>query len=290
MVWAKDRREGRPELSLANPWWFDSALVRLEVDGETVYLDPADRRLAFGRLPPGLEGTRAIVHDRKKPEEITLPERPFDENLRRAEMALVLDEEGRLTGTGSLHLTGHHARRRLHWRDDEEATAEAWKEWVEGIFAGYDVSDVTFGEELETQEVRVSWSLAQREEEVLGDESSLDPSLPLGPVQQLFTLPVERRQTPVLLSFADRDEVTLTLEWPEGWALDLVPDAVSFQSTVGAVESRLDVDEAERSLKLHRRFDITSYDLRGRANYAEIRKLFAEIEKSDAQSLVLLRD
>lgn len=290
MVWAKDREEGRPELTLANPWLFDSALVRLELDGETVYLDPSDRRLAFGHLPPYLEGTRAIVHDRKKPEEITLPERPFEENLRHAEIAYVLDEEGRLTGTGSLRLTGHHARARLRWRDDEEATQKAWKEWAEESFQGFEVSDVAVDESLEDQEVKVSWSLAQHEDEVLGDESSLEPSWPLGPVTQIFTLPVERRRTPVLLPFADRDEVTTTLQWPDGWSIDLMPEAVSFRSAVGAVEVGAEVDEAARSLKLHRLVDVSSYDLRGKESYVLIRQLYAEMEKSDAQHLVLVRD
>lgn len=290
LVWAKDREEGRPELSLANPWLFDSALVRLELDGKTVYLDPSDRRLAFGHLPPYLEGTRAMVHDRKKPEEIQLPERPFEENLRHAEVAYVLDEEGRLTGTGSLHLTGHHARARLRWRDDDEATLKAWKEWAEESFKGFEVSDVTVDEKLEDQEVKISWSLAQHEDEVLGDETSLEPSWPLGPVTQTFTLPVERRRTPVLLPFADRDEVTMTLQWPEGWVIDLMPEAVSLHSAVGAVEVSVEVDEAARSLKFHRLADVSSYDLRGRENYVLIRQLYAEMEKSDAQHLVLVRD
>ncbi len=288
LVWAVDRSAGRPDLAVANPWWFDTALVRLDLDGEVLYLDPSDRSLAFGRLAPGLEGTRAIVHDRKMPVEVTLPERPFDDNLRRAEIALVLDEEGRLTGTGSLHVTGHHARSHLLLKDGAEATAETWQEWVENAFEGYYVGDVEVEEKLEEQDIQVSWSLAQREEEILGDETSLDPSRPLGPVKQPFSLPAARRKTAVQLSFADRNEVLLSVSWPESWELDLVPEAFRFRGDVGAVESIVEVDESAGHLTVKRRFDVTTHRL-GRELYATIRNLYAQAEKSDAQRLVLVR-
>ncbi len=288
LVWAGSRRDGQIDFTVANPWWFERVLVAVELGGERVVLDPSDRRLGFGQLSPGYEGTKALLHAKKQPEEITLPARSCEENARRAVLDLALDEEGRVTGTGSLQLDGHHAWRRLYWKDGEEATAEAWQEWLADSFEGYDLSDVRVEESVEPQQIRVRWSMAQREEEVLGDESSLTPSLPLGPVHQQFTLSTAQRMTPVQLAFGDRDEVEMTLTWPEGWELDLTPEARDWASDVGAIVVGVELDEPSRRLTVKRRFDITRIEL-GRPGYEMLRNLYSEVEKNDAQSLVLVR-
>lgn len=288
LVWVGDRSEGQIDLAFANPGWFDKMIVRVEIGGEVVFLDPTDRSLGFARLSPLIEGTQALLFDRKNPQVITLPSRPFDDNLRHAVLDLALDEDGRVTGTGSLQLAGDHAWSRLRWKDDAEATVEAWQEWIDDKFEGYDSSDVAVVESLDEERLDVTWSLAQREEEVLGDEASLKPSRPLGPVKQPFTLPPEQRLTPVQFLFGDRDEVELRLTWPEGWELDVVPDAAEIENDLGAVDVAVEVDEAARRLVFRRRIDVRGAEFGGRDKYAELRGLFARMEKSDAQELVLV--
>jgi hypothetical protein len=289
LVWVTDRREGMADLSVANPYWFDRVIVRADVDGEHVYLDPYDRGLAFGRLSPYYESTEALLFDKKKPEVVTLPRQPFDHNLRRVVLDLTLDDEGRLTGKGSLRMAGHSARPRLRWKDDAEATAEAWQEWLERNFSRFEVGEVAVEEAVDEQELRVDWTLAQREEDVLGDETSLRASRPLGPVSQPFTLPPESRFTPVWFAYGDRDEVEVTVRWPEGWELDVVPSAASFDHEVGAFAAAAEVDEASRRLTFRRRFDVHDSVFGGRDKYAALRQLFGEAEKSDAQELVWVR-
>ncbi len=288
LVWVGDRSEGRIDLAVANPGWFEKMIVRVELDGEEVFLDPTDRRLGFARLSPFVEGTEALLFDRKKPEVITLPRQSFDDNVRRAVLDLELDEEGRLSGTGSLELHGHHAWSRLRWKDDEESTAEAWQEWLDDRFEGYESSDVAVAGSLDEQRLEVTWSLAQREEEVLGDEASLRPCRPLGPVKQPFSLPPEQRRTPVQFLFGHRDEVELRLTWPEGWELDVTPEPAELEAEIGSVDVALEVDEAQRRLSFQRRFDIRGAEFGGRDKYAMLRDLFERMEKSDAQELVLV--
>ncbi|MCP4574153.1 MAG: hypothetical protein GY838_17465, partial [bacterium] len=280
---------GRIYPEVANPWWFDKVLVLVELDGERIFLDPSDRRLAFGRLAPGNEGTPALVVDRKKPEVITLPTTPFDQNHRRATLDLALAEDGRVTGSGSLELRGHHAWKHLDRKEGEEETAESWQEWLEGAFEGYEIGELSVAASVEEQQVRVAWALAQREEEVLGDEASLEPSQPLGPAAQPFTLPASRRLTPVQFAFADRDEVELSLSWPAPWVVDVLPEAVDYQGSAGAVLVRIAVDEASHRLTYRRRFDVTGNEFIGPEDYAAIRDLYGEVEKNDAQNLVLVR-
>jgi hypothetical protein len=288
LVWVADRWSGMVDPQIANPWWFDRALVAIELDGQRVFLDPTDRTLSIGRIAPDLEGTTALLVDRKKPETITLPTLPFEQNLRLAKIDLALDAEGRLTGRGALTLDGHHAWEEILPRSAEE-TLKAWTQWLVERYPGFDVAEVQVKESVDDQRVELAWNLAQREEEVLGDEVTLSPSLPLGPAVQPFKLPMTQRRSPILLRFADRDDLELTLRWPEGWQPEALPQARKAEGSIGLMDVSLAVDAANRTLTYRRRFDIRESRLGQYPQLEAIQKLYAELEKSDAQALALVR-
>jgi Domain of Unknown Function with PDB structure (DUF3857) len=288
LVWAPERGEGMVNLNLSTPFWFDRAIVAVDLDGQRVFLDPSDRTLAFGRLPPSLEGMPAILYDPKAPEEIRLPATPYEENLRHARIELDLDAAGRLTGHGTLRLAGQHAWSRLGWQPDAAHAAEAWEKWLTDNWEGFDIGDLQVTEDIEAGRVEVTWTLKEREEEVLGDESSLSPSRPLGPASQPFQVPADRRVTPVFFPFPDRDEVELTLRWPEGWKLETLPRELRHESPVGAAVVTVELDEAHRSLTYHRRFDVQSREY-SKEFYGALQSLFGAVERSDAEAVVLRR-
>ena len=254
LVWAADRENGAIDMRVANPVWFDRTLVAAQIDGQRVFLDPADRSLAFGHLEPGYEGTNALVFDRKKPESIVLPEAPFAENLRRVRLELTLDSGGRATGAGTLTLLGHSAWRRTRWTGEAATSTEAWEHWLREQFHGYDVGGVTVAETLDEARVEVAWTLSQHPEEALGDQATLVVSRPLGPVRQLFPSGAKRLSA-VAFEFAERNEVELTLHWAAGWQPEVLPRAWKHNSAAGAVETSVDVDGAGRTLVYRRRFD-----------------------------------
>ncbi len=289
LVWVADRTSGRADLSVANPWWFDAALVRVEVDRQAIWLDPVDRSVGFGRLAPYYEGTQGVLFHKSKPEIVELPAAPFADNLRRVVVDLEVDAEGRVTGRGSLELDGHQAWRYLRWKDDAEATAEAWQEYLEKRFSGYDVSEVEVEEEVRRQHLRVGWSLAQRDEEVLGDEVTVAPARPLV-ASQPFTLTPEQRKTPVQTLYGRRDELVTTLTWPAGWEVDVVPEEASHSGAAGEVEWRVEHDESQGKITFRRRFELPERELVGRDKYAALQSLYEQASKSDAQDVVLVRD
>lgn len=290
MVWAANRWLGQVDPEIANPGAFDMVLVAVDIDGKRHYLDPSDRALAFGRLQFSYEGTQAVVFDAKKPEQVVLPETPFDQNGRRAVLDLAVDGEGRITGKGEIVYTGHHAWERIDWKEDEAATLAAWKEWLGEEYEGFQIEDIRFEEKPDEQVARVTWTLRQREEEVLGDESSLLPSRPLGPSRQPFVQDASKRRSPVLFAFPDRDEVELRLRWPESWRLETQPKLVSTKNRAGAFSVELELDDAARTLVYRRRADVTQRMLTTLEQYEEARALFGAVEKSDAEELVLVRN
>jgi len=288
-VLAAGRRHGLVDLKLANPAWFKQAAVAAEIDGKRVYLYLADRSLAFGQLPSELEGTIGVIPDRKKPEGVSLPEEPFDHNGRRAVLKLAVNEKGVVQGSGTVLLTGQHATERIGWKDDAEKTTAAWKEWLEKSYKDYTISDVKVSESTEEGKVEIHWAMAERAEEALGDQVSLEPSRPFGPFRQPFTVPAAQRRSPVLFDYADREEIEITLTWPAGWSVERRPQATHQENDAGALASDVEVKEAERTLVFKRRVDVTKKQILTLQGVERIRALFATLEKSDAEPLVLVR-
>lgn len=289
LVWAADRRFGRIDPSVANPNWFEAVLVRLELGGREVFLDPESPAHAFGYLRPDLEGMGALVYSRRNPRVIRLPAAPHEANARRATLELVVDAEGRVTGSGSLVFEGHHGADWFRREPTAAGRREALTESLEEDFPGFEVSEVEAEGDLEASRLAVTWTLAQREEEVLGDQATLVPSRPLGPVAQRFTLAPVERATPVLLRFADRDVVELSVTWPEGWVAEVLPEAVAFESAAGSFATEIERDPEERRLRVRRTFDIVEREHTGWDAYLALRKLYAAASESDARELVLVR-
>jgi len=186
-----------------------------------------------------------------------------------------------------LHLTGHHAWQRIHWKDDAEKTVQAWKEWLSEAYREYTITGVRVDEQLDGEHVEVDWVMAEREDEVLGDEVSLSPSRPLGPVHQPFIQTAAQRLTPVYFSYPGREEVELTLHWPDGWTLDSLPET-RFQNAAGAVLTEMKVDETAHSMTYRRRLDILYREL-DRKSYPAAQALFAVMERQDAKTLALTK-
>jgi len=288
LVWAGDRARGAIDPQLPNPGWFDTVFVMVELDGKRVFLDPSDRALAFGALRYGYEGTPALIPDAKKPEGIVLPAIPFEQNLRRAEVELVLDAKGRLSGTGTLVLTGHHAWERIQWKDDEAKTIAAWKEWLTPRFREFQLAEVKAVERPDERKVTVTWTMTQREEEALGDEATISPAAPLGPVAQPFVQSAAARRTGVTFDYPDRDEVQLRLRWPEGWKVESRPKNATIAGAAGSVTAGSELKEGERTLLYSRRFDLPHREFNTSQEYESIRSLFGDLEKIDVQTVVLV--
>lgn len=287
-VWASDRDDGKFDVNFPNPRWFDRVLVAIDLDGQRVFLDPSDRDLAFGHLAPGVEGMPALLFDRTAPQTLVLPETPYTGNVRQAKVDLEVNGEGRVAGRGSLKLTGHDAWNRLGWKPTAEETTQAWKEWLAESYKDYTLADIKVKESVDDETVEVSWSMTQREEEVLGDEVSLSPSLPLGPAQQPFRTDAASRISPIVFQFADRDEVELTVRWPEGWTPETLPREIRHDTAAGAVFTTVAWTDGERSLTFRRQLDVKHREL-AKAQYPVVQALFGRAERADAEKLVLVR-
>jgi transglutaminase-like putative cysteine protease len=286
LIWTGFRRHGRIDLNVANPGWFRHSLVRIQIDGQAIFLDPYTPDLGFGKLSSQVEGMPAVVFDPKSPETLVLPSSPYADNQRRARLELAVDEAGRLGGAGSLELTGHHAWRYLEWKDTAEETAEAWEGWLEEELGPFAIEGVEVTESVPQQSLTVQWTMAQREEAVLGDEVSFKPSRPLGPVTQPFA---RNRRTPVLFGFADLEESEVIVRWPDDWEAEVLPAAADFHVPSGTLKTVVQPLEEGRGVRYQRTLEVTEKEILGGSKFETLYQLYTAAEKSDAQELVLVR-
>jgi len=177
----------------------------------------------------------------------------------------------------------------MHWKEDATKTAEAWKDWLGDQFKEFKIDALKVEESPDDRRIRVTWELRQREDEVLGDETTVVPSRPLGPVRQPFVQTADKRRSPVLFPYADRDEIELRLHWPAGWKPEAVPKLARQESSFGGFTVNVDEDEAGRTLVYRRQLDIKQKMLASAQQYEAVRALFATVEKSDAQAFTLSR-
>ncbi len=290
LIWAADRDRGSIDVKLPSPGWFDRTLVMIEPDFERIFLDPDAPGLGFGQLPAQQDGAPAVSVETARL--FHLPALPYEQNLRRAEVELALDAAGKLAGAGTLRLSGLRALEKLGWKADPAATAHAWEEWLAERYRDFRIADVRVAEAPAERTVTVTWAMAQREDELLADESTLRPSAPLGPLRQPFVEEAAERKVDVVLDTPGRDEVELRLRWPAGWRLERAPaarPASALDAAGGSLAVEIVAKAEERTLVYHRRFDLSRRRLSPGQEYAALRTLFAAAAASDAESVALVR-
>jgi hypothetical protein len=263
-------------------------LVVAELEDKLVFLDPRSN-LGAGLLQPEIEGTPCLLADRKPPEWAVTPVTPAEESGRLVNLELQLDEQGALSGTGSLTLTGNNAWRQLEWQWVNKVTSDAWLSWLWYAFPGFDLTDVTLREDSERRRIELNWQLHQRSEEVLGDEASIAPAAPMAIARNPFSLPAERRQTAVHMPFLYTDRVELRLHWNAGWSIDSLPDLLSLANGAGHLSTALTIDDQQRTLTAIRQLQLSRRNHNSQETYGELRELYQTAVTNDAETIVLIK-
>ncbi|HSS78098.1 MAG TPA: DUF3858 domain-containing protein, partial [Thermoanaerobaculia bacterium] len=119
-------------------------------------------------------------------------------------------------------------------------------------------------------------------------EAVVNPSAPLGPHTQPFVQPAASRRSSVVFNYPDREEVELHLRWPERWKVDARPSGRMVTNVAGGLAAELELKDGEHSLVYKRRLDLPHRELATSQDYEAARSLFGELEKTDAQTIVLV--
>lgn len=288
-VWTGYRSDGRIDPHLTTPYAFDNVVVRADLEGEAVWLDPTDGFLPFGSLDEenlGMLGL--VVTDKAKDSELVqLPSQQGPAAWENATLDLEIDGEGRLSGQVEIRSTGYLARR-SGLRDLSEEAREEWTRRVESSF-GAKVSELEVTREKEDSELLVRMNIVV-DAPAGTDELSLFLSQPHGPVISDFELPPEERVTPLLLEPPSRRALSVKLSWSEDWAVDLEPPNDRHNGFAGMFLGTLNLDEEARRLNYGRVLDVRQREFLDASQYAALRELFRIAEDHDSEALVLVRN
>ncbi len=160
--WTRSKQTGPIISEVVNPGQFDAVLVGAVISGKVELLDVAERQLPFGFLPPELQGVACLRVDKKKPTWMTTPALDAAASLRKAAVSLTVSPTGLVSGDGTLVLTGNQALSRMDWKETEEKTRIAWKDWIAGQFPDYDIEEVALAQERDVPKISVTFSVAER--------------------------------------------------------------------------------------------------------------------------------
>ncbi len=291
VAWANPRNEGRTAANVPNPMQFNEVIVVADFGGEQVFLDPSQRRNAFGVLSPTLRGTQCfVIGPKKKFEWVTIPALAPEDSGRVATLDYTLDSEGSLSATGRLELTGGRAWHRLQWKDSIEETSTAWKADLESAFAGFDIDGVEVTELAADPSVTVVWKMNQREEEVLGEESSIGLASPIGLLSNPFTLTSNQRTTPVQFEYPQIERVVTTITWPEGWTVAGAPDLKVYDSSAGHLKTSSEINHDARRAVFEREFAISQMEIMSSLDYTRLRALYSTTVSSDSSGLLMIAE
>jgi len=297
-AYAKSRDRGKFLNKVYMETQFDVPLVALEVGRRRYkfWQASADIPLPVDYLDYSLEGVKVLINT-SGAEDVSykmddLPMTPSEKNRSALNATLALAGDGKASGNLEQELTGHLStglrRKLLNAAADQRG--ELWKESLTGKFAG-----VTF-----TSEPRLDDPAVVSPKYVFAADVSLENvcrvvedglALKASIITDPFSsaLSGEERELDVVFPHLAEFSCDIELKVPAGFALpDSLPEPVELK-TRGLYYQRLLAKKGEGTLLLKREFTIREPVFQARIYNRRYASIFADIQKLDAEEIVLPR-
>ncbi|MEM6783898.1 MAG: DUF3857 domain-containing protein [Bacteroidota bacterium] len=249
-----------------------------------LWLEATSTRMAFARIGAGNEDRHALVVTPTGGMLARTPASTSAENREDRRLALTLAPDGRVSGTLRYTYTGAQVDRvrRALW----QASPQDRLDWLyERAAQGGDLSATDFSRvDARTDTLQIAAALdVQRFATSMGSRLFVQPSRLL----YVPTVPseTEQRLHPVRFAYPylDTDEVTLQL--PQGYAVEVVPEPVVLDTEFGRFEARADLSD-DGALRFTRTLEIRTRELPAAA-YDDVRAFFAAVEQAGTEQVVL---
>ncbi len=272
------------------PDGYDSPKLRSVVTTKAghryLIVDPTWDKTAFGQLEHDLQGGYAVLVEGKDSEVVQIPVLKPELNTLRRTAQLQLAADGTLKGTYTEQRFGDLSeyRRDLYTNGDEKEQKTFLDKALSRDFVSFTVSDVkvenvkAFNKDLTTsfslsadRYARPAGSLLMVRPRVIGSEGLEADSEPRA-------VPIDLDQT-----MQEKDDFTIQL--PDGYVTDEVPEPVKLDVGFAAYESSTEV--SGNSLHYTRTYTVRQVTLPA-SKYAEVRKL-AETIAADEQTRAVLK-
>jgi hypothetical protein len=242
-------------------------LLRVWLDGREVWLDPSIPHAPFGQIPPVTQDCAALRLGVIEPAELQ-GQRPAalfaqtpkggEEDRRRVELVLAVDEQGDVVGEGVETYEGSggaYLRQALESFTDQDKLKEAFAQSLGGSFPEAEVESViSQGVEDDDAPVVLRYRFkargwAVRQGGALRVERPIFPDDLGGTVAGLA-----ERQTPLLVLEPARVELKVSVAFPAGWKVVQGVEAVDLSGEFGAFARKEAQASGREGLAFEQRF------------------------------------
>ena len=278
--------------TFANSFFMRTFAIAVRVGNEWRFYDPASRYVPPGMLRWQKEGQQALICDLKESVFVQTPLSPPDKSVVRRSATLRLSEDGTLEGDVRIEYTGHFGDEQKEFNDEDtaEVREQTLRDLVKERLSTAEISNIQV-ENVEDPlkpfvhafHVKVP-GYAQR----TGKRLFLQPAFFHKGVGPMF--PTSERKHPIYFHFPWMEEDRVSIELPQGYALDNADAPGQFAAqTVSKYDVRIGITKDGRVLEYRRSF------LFGGANsvlfpttaYSALKSLFDEVHHRDNHTITL---
>jgi hypothetical protein len=266
--------------------------IAINLGDQWRFFDPGSNYVSFGMLRWQEEGNNALISDPKAPFFVQTPMSAPEKSLEKCAAKLRLSEDGTLEGDVTIEFTGHLAVQ-FKENNDEDSPEQRQKTLLDDIkrhMSTAEIADVKIENVTDPSKpfiyrfhIRVP-DYAQR----TGKRLFLQPSFFQKGVNPMF--PTSDRRHAIYFHFPWREEHTVEIELPKGYALDNADSPSPFSvNQVGQYDIKiLSLDEG-RAIRLQRSFFFGGGGtiLFPNQTYPNLKKVFDTLHERDNHTITL---
>jgi transglutaminase-like putative cysteine protease len=202
--------------------------VPLPAEGQILWLDPSFRNGRFGFIPWDLQGINALVIKGDIGEFFQTPVFPVSANIAFCKVAESIDQDGAISGTATINLTGNEAfavrrdLRQAEQNEQENIAAETLREILPGsALDQFEISNL----DLDEENLVLTFGFSFAADGARADDGSitLDAGI-FNVADDLSPFTAEYRDYDILFPYMKSKVVKVTLNLPEGYAARSLPE------------------------------------------------------------------
>jgi len=253
------------------------------INGGVVLLDGTDKTGNINILKSSLlnwQG-RMIKKDGSSSVVNVIPSKPA---IHTAMLSMNFDDDFMLSGTAQNRYTGHYAKEMRNTfvnLGDDQTLKE-----IEEDLDGAEASDISFKELKNVYKpLSTSFTIADMEAvEVIEDKIYFSPGLYLCSLENDFK--TEDRQYPVDFNYPRQSKYIITIDIPDGYAVESLPDpiAINLDKNIGSFRYQISENAGKLQLSLQKNISVA---LVSPTYYADLKNFFKVMVEKESEKVVL---